>query len=161
MPSTSLPRSLVGRLIIPVLLTACGGDGVPTGPQGTTLASLAGTWNATEFRFEPVSGAAIEFELIGLGGSATLTIQSDGRFTLRTTSPEGQSETEGGSLGFDPEVEDFLLVQFDGESEPVEFFFQLNGNTMRLSDTVGQGEFDFDGDGVDDPARVTLTLVRA
>lgn len=37
--------------ILTLALAGCGSDSGTTGPDGVTLASLAGTWTATQFEF--------------------------------------------------------------------------------------------------------------
>jgi len=144
-------------------VSGCSG-GTPTGPEGITLDDLAGTWNATEFVYgqQALGPAVPDFDLIAEGGSATLVIQSNGRFTLTTVDPGGVRESRSGTLAFDFEEEDFLLVVFDDEPEDeLEFFFiVLNDNSFRLSDTTGEGELDLDGDGVEEQVRINSTWVR-
>jgi len=145
-------------------IAGCSKDGTPTGPDGITLEDLSDTWNATQFEFSqagegPDPGV---FDVVAEGGSVTLDIQSNGRFTLVTVNPGGSSQTQSGELGFDTEAEDFLLVVFDDEPDDVlEFFFLIvNNNSFRLVDNTGEGEFDLDGDGVPEPARINSTWVR-
>jgi len=145
-------------------VVGCKDGGTPTGPDGITLEDLADTWNATQFEFSQAGeGPALEpFDVVAEGGSVTLEIQSNGRFTLTTVDPEGSSEIQTGKLGFDLDAEDFLLVVFDDEpDDELEFFFLIvNNNSFRLVDSTGEGEFDLDGDGVLDPARINSTWVR-
>ena len=150
----------VGMLVLVGLsLSVAGcGDGTSTvGPGGVTIASLAGTWNATLASWVPTAGGQ-EFELIAAGGSGVLVIESSGRFTFTTVDPDDETDVSTGTFAFDSEDEDFLIVRNDGEVEEDELFFILTGNTMRL---IGEDEFDFDDDGVDEPATLTLEFTRS
>jgi len=159
---TSIASRVVGALLL--TLAGCGGGGTPTGPEGVGLADLAGGWTATVFEFSQDSGPAFPpFDLVAEGFSVTLDIESNGRFVLATTSPQGVSESDPGTLSFDPEAEDFMLVTFDDEpGDESEFFFVIvSEDSFRLIDNTGEGEFDFDGDGVDERARINSTWVRS
>lgn len=141
----------------------CGGDG-PVGPGGITLQDLAGTWNATHFEYSQAEDGPVlpSFDLVAEGGSATLVIQTEGRFTLTRVDPSGSSENDTGILGFDPEAEDFILVVFDDEPEDeLEFFFVMDSETsFQFIDNTGEGEFDLDGDGIPERARINSTWMR-
>lgn len=153
--------------LVPALLlgtAGCGGDGDPTGPEGLGLADLAGPWTATVYEFSPDGGPAYPaVDLPAEDFNVTLDIEPNGRFVLTTTSPQGLAELESGILGFDPEAEDFLLVTFDDEpGDELEFFFVIvSEDSFRLVDNTGEGEFDFDGDGVEEKARINSTWVRS
>jgi hypothetical protein len=135
------------------LALSCGGD-EGTGPGGITIADLAGTWDATTATFEGVVGSGF-VDLIADGGSVTLTITGDGRFTFVLTLPGESPETASGTMHFE---EDFLVMTFDDDpSDPVFFIFFFSDDTLTLA---GEDEFDFDDDGVDEPAIITLVLQR-
>lgn len=144
-------------------LVGCDSDD-PTGPGGSTLSDLAGSWTATQFVYSQagVGTALPTVDLVDEGYTVTLSIQSSGRFTLTTVDPEGGTESDMGTLGFDPEAEDFLLIVFDDDPEDeLEFLFVVvNDDSFRLVDNTGEAEFDLDDDGDLDPARINSTWVR-
>ncbi|MEN8145417.1 MAG: hypothetical protein ABFS14_10755 [Gemmatimonadota bacterium] len=153
------------RLTSPIFLLAvlvsasCGGDA--TGPGGISISDIAGTWNAASMVFAETgtTGLEVTVDPIADGGTAVLTIQSNGQFTLQADFPlDGSSSSSSGTMHFDEEDEDFLLLLFDGETVEDEFFFQLNGNAMSLN---GVTEFDFDGDGVEEEAGLIAAFVRS
>lgn len=92
----------------------------------------------------------------------TLTIQSSGAFTLSYMEPGGDTEIDTGTLSFDSENEEFLLLTFDSDpGDELEFsFVAVNDNSFQLIDNTGEGEFDLDSDGDDEPARINSTWVR-
>jgi len=151
----------VGLIGLGLLVSACG-SGSPgpsmVGPAGVTMASLAGTWNATLVAFTPTAGGAT-VELISSGGSATLVIEANGRYSFTMVEPGGATTVETGSMGFDPDNENFILSRSDDTpGQEDSFFFQQNSaDTMVL---VGEDTFDFNDDGIDDPASLELDLTR-
>ena len=148
-----LARCAFAAALAGALALGCGGD-EGTGPGGITIADLAGTWDATTATFVEVVGSGF-VDVIADGGSVTLTITGDGRFTFVLTLPGESPETASGTMHFE---EDALVMTFDDDpSDPVFFIFFFSDDTLTLS---GEDEFDFDDDGVDEPAILTLVLQR-
>lgn len=150
-------------LTVGLLLALQGcGDETSAGPDGLTVADLAGSWTATEFRYsQAAAGPEIpDVELIGDGGSVTMLLESNGRFVITITEPGGASDVLTGLLYF--EEEDFLIIEIDGESGFIDFFFtRLGDDAFRLTDNVGQVEFDLDGDGSDEAVRLEIRFQRS
>lgn len=138
---------------------SCGSDDGDPQLEGTNLSisDIQGNWEATRALFDIAgTGASQAIDIVAVGGSVTLNIQSNGRFTLTILAPGQPPETSTGQMSFD---EDLLVVAFDGDANDPEFFgIQSTATTLSLS---GNTEYDLDGDGVDDPATVELDLVRA
>lgn len=125
----------------------------------TSIAAMAGSWNATSAIFtEAGVGQPRDYDVVAEGGTATLNIQANGRFTL-TISPTGlPSETITGDLRFD---EDLLVVFFDDDPEEWEYFtITHNDPNLTIGDRTATGEFDFDGDGTLESANIYLDLER-
>lgn len=128
------------------------------------ISDLAGTWNATQLTFSYCGSAAIEptsYDLILQEGSATMVIQSNGRFTLTVIFPGDEgTEVITGKIYF--EDGKFFAIQFDDDppDDPTYFGDTLSGNTFTLIGGPETAEFDFDEDGTDECASVSLTLVR-
>ncbi len=136
-------------------------DGPDCSLNGTiiSVSQIAGSWNATRGAFfSTSSGPAFNVDVVADGGSVTLTIQTDGRFSV-TVSPVGEvPTTSNGSMCFD---EDLLVIIFDSDPDEFEFFgITLNEPIMTLGGGNGSAEFDFDGDGVDEPANIDWVLER-
>lgn len=114
-----LARFAFAAALAGALALGCGGD-EGTGPGGITIADLAGTWDATTATFEGVDGSGF-VDVIADGGSVTLTITGDGRFTFVLTLPGESPETASGTMHFE---EDFLVMTFDDDpSDPVFLIF--------------------------------------
>ena len=154
-------RLLHALLLLPLLLVAAcdGGSDDDFSLVGTNLSvsDIAGAWVATRAAFSPeADGPAQEVDLVAQGGTVTLNIQNNGRFTLTLSLPGAPPETATGRLGFD---EDLLVVSFDDDPDDFDFFgIQATPTTLSVQ---GPGEFDFDGDGTDEAARLELDFVRA
>lgn len=159
-------------LYLSILFVACGlsgcsgdDDGNGTDPDPIVIADLAGTWTCTQFLATSTDDPQVQFELIALGGALTVTVAPDGSFVGEASFPDpdtGQLIVVpfGGAMDLTSQtllVMDFLVeippFLEDGTSE-----FTLVGNTMTLHQEVTT--FDFDFDGVDDPATFDATLVR-
>lgn len=65
-----------------------------------------------------------------------------------------------GTMSFDPSDVNFILLQIDGETETDRLAITLTGTTaMTLFEA--DSEFDFDDNGTEDPATLTIVLVKA
>jgi hypothetical protein len=135
-----------------------GGDTKADCGPSYCISDLVGTWNATELTFSACSGEGF-IDLIAEGGSASLVVQSNGRFTLTVGYPDG-NEVFTGKMYF--EDNQFFAIQFDDDSpdDPTYFGDTLSGNTFRLIGGPETAEFDFDDDGIEECASVNLTVVK-
>ena len=133
-----------------------------TGPD-FSISELQGDWTATELVFSySESGERPDPDfanIIGEGGSASMTVQSSGRFTLTINPADRGSFTVGGRMFF--EDGEYFAIQFDDEPDDYEYFgATLSGNTFRIIGGPGTAEYDLDLNGTDDLCSVSLTLVR-
>jgi len=141
-------------LLLPALLFVACGDDDSTGPVNN---DLVGTWDATLIQLVSVEDPATVVELISRGANGRLVLQADGGFGLSVGIPGEPAEFGNG----DWSSTDVLTLDF-GEGDIQgrwQFDIDLNGNTLRL--TGADTEWDFDDDGVEDPARLNLTLSRS
>lgn len=143
-----------------VTLTACdsgGDDEFSLDGDEISMSDIAGTWQATRAFFSrAATGPAVAVEIVALGGTATLVIQTNGRFTFTTALPGETPNVTTGQLGFD---EDLLVVIYDDEPDDFDFFgIQFSGNNLSIN---GQGTYDFDDDGAEEAAFIELDLVRS
>lgn len=150
--------ALVKGFLIILILVSCGSDDGPS-LTGTniSISDIQGNWTATRAVFDIAStGPSMRVEVVKDGGTVTLQIQGNGRFTLTVTVMGRAPEVSTGQLGFD---EDLLTVSFDDDPDDFEFFgIQNTSTTLSIN---GPAEFDFDGNGTEEPARVELDFVRS
>lgn len=130
-------------------LAACGGDDEPT------LENLSGQWSATRMEFTGVDNPADQVDVIALGATFDLNLNDSGGFAGTLTFPGEAPETITGTWSY---TSDTLTLQEDDEPFALVFDMDLGNDTMTLSGA--DVEFDVDDDGVDEPATLTIVLVR-
>ena len=128
------------------------GCGDSTGVQPD---DLAGTWNATSVTFTSVANSSTSVEVIGLGATLTIVIQSNGSVSLAFNVPGETPSTDTGTLSVSGS--DFTLV-IDGDTSTGTI--TRNGDVVTLSIQTGV-EFDFDDDGTDEAATAVIVLQKA
>lgn len=145
-------------------LSSCSSDD-PVEPDEIVIADLAGTWNCTQFLAVSTVDPQVQFELISMGGTLTVTVAPDGSFVGNASFPDpdtGLPVAVPFAGTFDLTSQTVLAAGFVVEIPPFlengSFAFTLVGNTMTLHQEVTT--FDFDFDGVDDPAEFDATFVR-
>ena len=150
-------------LVCLLLVLSCsddeGEDDFSLNGTNIAMADIAGNWNATKGLFGSAAlGPVSETDVVAEGGSLTLNIQNTGRFTLTITENGQAPETTTGRMAFD---EDLLVIFFDDDPEEFEFFsITHNEPNLFISGGNGSAEFDFDGDGVEEPANVDFEFTR-
>ena len=133
------------------LAVACGGDD----DNGPSSSDFTGTWDATKFEFVNVANTADRIEVIGLGGSLTVVLNSNGTCTLTIQIPGEPPEVENCTWSAGVDV---FTLRPSSMSGQFQFDYTLSGNTLTL--TGADAEFDFNDDGIDDAAKLNITLVR-
>lgn len=146
-------------------LAACD-SGSPMESDMMTLADLAGTWEVTSFSYTSNDNPAMAFGLIQAGGVSTLSIQPQGNFTGTILLPDaitGQGDMTLPISGI-MRLVDVACIRIDFVPEIPPFFmametdFELRGNTLTIINTTS--DFDFDQDGVPEPATLQVTAER-
>ena len=145
-----------------LFILSCSGDEDDEFSQvgtNTSIAEITGNWNATQGLFDRATeGPIAVIDVVAEGGSVTLNITSNGRFTLTVNQVGGATEVTTGSLAFD---EDLLVVFFDDDPGEWEYFsITHNEPNLTISGGNGSSSFDFDGDGTEEPANVYFEFTR-
>jgi hypothetical protein len=96
-------------------------------------------------------------DVILTGGTATLTISGDGRYTYVTNFPGQPVRNTMGSLRF----EDGFLIVVDDEVPNSPLKFLASTSDDRLSLQENESEFDFDNDGILEPAFASYDFDKA
>jgi len=117
--------------------------------SGTLIDDLVGTWDATVRRYisEPTREDTVN--LLVPGVTTSVTFSPDGGYS--SVAPEG---TQTGQLIL--EGSELLIRSRDGSASQA-FTFVLAANTLSLE---GAASYDFDGDGVKEPAIFQVVVVR-
>ena len=123
------------------------------------MADIAGNWNATRAVFDSrATGPAMQVDVVDEGGTVTMNIQANGQFSITVTEVGEPADITTGQLRFD---EDLLVIFFDDDPGEFEFFgITHNEPILTISGGNGSAEFDFDGDGTDEPADVDFVFTR-
>ena len=137
-----LLRTLIAPLLAVTFLAGCG-DGTPE----EVAEALAGNWNATSVVFTNKANSSETFDLLAGGESVNIAFTAAGGFSGSFTELGGTFVVQGTNL----------IITNTGESDTHTVAFTLSGNTLTL--TVDD-EFDFDDDGVDESASLTIVLQR-
>jgi len=133
------------------LFIACGGDDdPPLEGNNIKMTDLAGTWTATAATFNGT-------DVVAEGGSVTMTIQSNGRFTFKIERAGMDDMVFTGQLGFD---EQWLAVEYDTDPGEWEYYdYSLTDGKTKFH--IGaNSEFDFDDDGVAEFVIFFLDMIK-
>lgn len=130
-----------------LLALGCGGGDT----TGVERDDLIGTWDATEYKLLDFGEPPQEFDLIGTGGSATLTFDGDGTFELTLVGAE--PETTTGSWGLEGDHQ-LVLVEYGTTGSKL---LDVSLWTTVLILGCDAWEFDFGGGPV--PAHLSALFV--
>lgn len=139
-----------GALAFGALAAGCGG-GDRTGPSGPaaglTLADLAGSYTATELQYTSKADTDAVVDLVADGEFVPLVLGADGTFDAGPAG-SGSAAVQGDQLELDfgPDHDHF-------------YQFTLSAGTLTIRNDTDE-HFDFDDDGIDDPARLLGVFVR-
>ena len=161
------------RIIVLVVLTtcltfSCGKDD----SEGDTelfkeggpfeFSELAGTWEGTVAYFDrPMTNSGVE--IVGDGGSVSLTVQSNGKCTFTIDPFDCEAYTESGEMFWEHYDEEYYLeiVWNDFPDEGSSFRAELTDTTFNLlcgpEECV---EYDFNCDGTPETASLSFGFIR-
>lgn len=129
-------------------VAACSGSNA-TGPSP---ASIVGTWQATKVQYVSTTGLGT-VDLVAQGGTATLVLDADHTFQYTCTPAGKPAEVLTGTW----DVSDVLTLSMSPTNE-MQFDASLSGNTLTL--TGAYRDYDFNNDGMGEPARLNMTLTH-
>jgi hypothetical protein len=122
------------------------------------MSDLAGNWTATQALFSSLDqDYKGSVDVIDEGGSLTMSIQSDGKFTITILIPGESNEVFRGLLRFE---EEWLTVSYDTEPDDYDYFFIELSVDKSILTLRGEGAYDFDDDGKEDLSSINLILER-
>ncbi len=117
--------------------------------------AILGVWSAGSYTFTSVAEPATTYDLVAEGGSYAITFSGIGTFRSTEERPGAEEETV--------RTGDFAallgLVWLIRQSRVDLGRYTLEGNTLVI--TFQRAEWDFDGDGVADPATAEIRLTEA
>ncbi|HVP37715.1 MAG TPA: lipocalin family protein [Candidatus Saccharimonadales bacterium] len=130
---------------------SCGGSEA-TAPKQT---QITGSWNATKVEYVSTGGLGT-VDLIAGGATATMVLGADNSFTYACTPAGGGTPTT--THGTYVLTRDVIQVTPTGSAWSWTWSVVLSNNSLRL--TGASAEYDFNTDGVGEPATWNLTFTR-
>jgi hypothetical protein len=146
------PARGIWLALLVLLQLGCGDEG----PDELTYGDLVGTWPLLSLVFTSDANPSTTFDFLASGGSGSLHFEADTTFLLiLVPDPGSPSETIEG-----PVTLEGTTVVLTSEADPDVPL--LSGSLVdgRLTLETEDAEHDFDGDGTDEPARVSAVFVR-
>lgn len=119
------------------------------------VSDIVGTWNATKFEFTNAADTTEKVDIIPLGGGLNLIISSQATYNATIKFPGETPIVETGQIIAKTSTT-ILLLPNNGDS--YSFDYVLSQNMLTLINE--NADFDFDDDGVDEPAILFILLVR-
>lgn len=110
------------------------------------ISELAGNWEATKAQF---SVNTTSVDLIEQGGTATMTVQSNGRFTLTLSPFDRDTYSVSGEFFWEEWQQTFYLaIVWDDDPDDWDTYgHTFNGTTLSINGGADTGAYDFDNDG--------------
>ncbi len=133
--------------LLPILAIACKDS------TGITIETLTGTWNATQFQFTNMGDPTETVDIIAFGTAFTIVVAAGGDYVATFREPGELPESEQGTISV---VGDVITISESGQGSPTPFSAVRNGDTLTLTNT--DEEFDFDEDGTEEPASLRIVL---
>ena len=147
---TTRRRLLAAALAVPLLLgaAACGDDEV--GPGEWTIDDLVGTWVVTQLEYTADDDSDQTFDVIEEGTTGTITINSNGNYTLTLSAPGPITNTQTGTFTIDEEGN---VVD---SNEPGDLDISRSGDTITIRDESVTFDFDEDPETPDEGADLVM-----
>jgi hypothetical protein len=124
------------------------------------ISELAGTWNASKAQF---SVNTLSVDVIENGGTASMTVQSNGRFILTLKPVDRNAYTINGEMFWEEWQQTYYFAIAWGENpEDWDTYGETyDGTTLTLNGGADSGEYDFNGDGDKQSSSVHFIFVRS
>jgi len=142
-------KYVVSFLLILLVSFSCSKDedeDVITKDGPFQISELAGTWDASKAQFS-VSSTSVD--VVQDGGTASMTVQSSGRFTLTLAPVDRAAYTVSGEMFWEKwnNTYYFAIEWDDSQGEWDTYGHTYDGTTLSLNGGTDTGEYDFDNDG--------------
>lgn len=149
-------------LVIPLFFSCSSSDDdldVLTKDGRFPISELAGTYAATKAQFS-VSSTSVD--VVEAGGTARMSVQSSGDFSLTLDPVDRQAYNVRGEMFWEEwEGTYYFAIQWEGEPDDWDTYGETwNGTTFTLSGGTGTGEYDFDNDGDMEACSVNFIFVK-
>ena len=124
------------------------------------ISELAGTWDADKAQF---SVATTSIDVVEDGGTVSMSVQSNGRFTLTIDPIDRNAYTVRGEMFWEEWQQTFYfaIVWDDYPNDWDTYGHTYDGTTLTLNGGTGSGEYDFNNDGNMQSCSVHFIFVRS
>ena len=124
------------------------------------ISELTGTWDATKAQF---SVSTNSIDVVEDGGTALMSVQSNGRFTLTLNPVDRNAYTVSGEMFWEEWQQTFYfaIVWDDDPDDWDTYGHTYDGTTLSLNGGTDTGEYDFDNDGDMESCSVHFSLDRS
>ncbi len=135
------------------------GDGL-TKDGPFQISELSGTWEATKAQF---SVSTVSVDVVEDGGTASMSVQSSGRFTLTLNPVDRNPYTVNGEMFWEEwqQTYYFAIVWDDYPNDWDTYGHTFDGTTLSLNGGTDSGEYDFDNDGDMEACSIHFIFVRS
>ncbi len=158
---TSVKALLFSTILIVFVGFSCS-EGEPVTKEGPfNISELGGNWEATSAYFRSDDGN-MDIELIGEGGTVTMSVQSSGRFTMIVDPADRASYSVGGEMFWEIWEGQYLFsITWDVDPDDWENYgATLTESTLLISGSFGTAEYDFDNDGTPESSTLRIEFTR-
>lgn len=123
------------------------------------ISELAGTWEATKAQF---SVSTTSVDVVEDGGTVSMTVQSNGDFTLTIDPADREAYTVSGEMFWEEWQQTFYfaIVWDDDPGDWDTYGHTYNGTTLSLNGGADTGEYDFNNDGTPQSCSVHFIFDR-
>lgn len=142
---------------------SCSGDddeNVLTKDGPFQISELAGTWEVTKAQF---SVNTVSVDVVADGGTANMSVQSSGRFTLTLDPVDRNAYTVSGEMFWEEWQQTFYFaIVWDDEPNDWDTYgHTFDGTTLSFNGGTDSGEYDFDNDGDFEACSIHFIFVRS
>ncbi len=154
-----LARLLLVGLLSAGLFLGCDDDDGAGPDGGISMGDLVGTWEIVLLEFTNLADESQSVDQTDFGVEGTLTATSAGDLAVVLVVPAAEAVAEVITGSVSVQSGNVVVTEDGLPGEEITFSATLSGGTLEL--TTDDQEFDFDGDGTDEPARQRVGLQRA
>lgn len=124
------------------------------------ISELAGNWDVTKAQF---SVNTVSVDVVQDGGTASMTVQTSGRFTLTLDPIDRPAYTVSGEMFWEEwQGSYFFAIEWDDEPGDWDTYgHTYDGTTLSINGGAETGAYDFDNDGDEELCSLHFIFVRA
>jgi len=124
------------------------------------ISELSGNWEATKAQF---SVNTVSVDVVDDGGTASMSVQSNGRFTLSLDPEDRNAYTVSGEMFWEEWKQTFYfaIVWDDYPNDWDTYGHTFDGTTLSFNGGADTGEYDFNNDGDMESCSIHFIFVRS